>query len=148
MIPNRVISVQKLNQLQCILLWENNFFCSKQVYQNSLNIFILTETMMLLVSCQNNNILIFCQIKNVLAPGIYVYKFQFPFHAQKKNMKTVWKIHDLILCPFRTTKRSILLFIERIVLSTRSTGTVSNVLFTSVENDSKFSWIMASSKAS
>ena len=44
--------------------------------------------------------------------------------------------------------RSVLLFIERIVLSTTSTGTASNVFFTHVENNTKSSWVMASSKAS
>lgn len=43
---------------------------------------------------------------------------------------------------------SILLFTERIVLFTTSTCTTSNVLFTSVENDSKSPQVMASCKTS
>ena len=61
-------------------------------------------------------------------------------------MKAVLKIHDLILLPFHMTMRSILLLIERIVLSNTSVGTAFNVLSTRVENDSKSSKVMASSK--
>ena len=61
-------------------------------------------------------------------------------------MKAVLKIHDLILLPFQMTMRSILLLIERIVLSNTSVGTAFNVLSTRVENDSKSSKVMASSK--
>ena len=63
-------------------------------------------------------------------------------------MKTDWKIEYLILSPFRRTTGFILLLIERIAQLVTSTGTSSNVLFTRIENDSKFFLVIASSKAS
>ena len=89
----------------------------------------------IIVFCQNNNILLFVKMK-------MLWRLTSTFTVK---MKTVIKIQYLILCPFYVTMRSILLFTERIVLFTTSTGTTSNVLFTRVENDSKTSRVMASS---
>ena len=79
---------------------------------------------------------------------MFTIKFQCSCHAKKKKkkMRTDSKIQHLIIYPFRVTLGSILLFIERIVLSTRFTGVASNILFTGVENDSNTSRVIASSK--
>ena len=83
MISNKTIFVQKTNQLQCTLLFEDNFICSKQVYQNILNIFVLTETMMLIMFCPNNNILLWFW-HQVYMFHVYL-KVMCRFHAKKKT---------------------------------------------------------------
>ena len=46
-----------------MLQWEDNFIYCKKICQSSLNIFVLTETTMLIMCCQNNDFLLFVKMK-------------------------------------------------------------------------------------